>query len=110
MRYIAPIHGKLIQLASTDTFAPLNDTDTKFIQQVVGVFLYYARTIDSTMLAPISKISSRQAKPTQDLLKDVNHFLQYAAHHPDATLIYQESPMILTAHSDASFLQSWRIL
>jgi hypothetical protein len=56
------------------------------------------------MLTSISKISSKQAKPTEDLLKDVQHFLQYAAHHPDASITYTASDMILHADSDASFL------
>jgi hypothetical protein len=40
----------------------------KFLRQVVGVFLYYARSVDETMICSLNKIASRQAKPTEDLM------------------------------------------
>ncbi len=34
----------------------------------------------------------------------VKQFLDYASTHPDAIVTYQASDMVLTGHSDASFL------
>ena len=31
--------------------------ENKYIQRVVGIFLYYARTIDSTMLPALAQIA-----------------------------------------------------
>ena len=45
-----------------------------------------------------------QANPTQETLKKVREFLDYAATHPDAIITYQKSDMILAGDSDASYL------
>ena len=51
-------------LVHEDDGDPLNDKDKKFIQQVVGSFLYYARAVDMTILMALSEIASQQAAPT----------------------------------------------
>jgi hypothetical protein len=76
----------------------------KRIQQIIGVFLYYARAIDETMLAALNKLASQQADPTKELENDVDHFLQYAASYPSVSIIYKPSDMRLFVHSDASYL------
>ena len=76
----------------------------KFIRQVVGVFLYYVRAVDETMLCALNKIASRRAKPTDTLMKDVYRFLQYAASYPNGRLVFKASEMKLFIHSDASYL------
>ena len=93
------------QYELVDDSPPVTDPDQiKFIRQVVGVFLYYARSVDETMLCGLNKIASRQAKPTEDLMKDVHRFLQYAASFPNGQLVYKASKMKLFIHSDASYL------
>ena len=45
---------------------PLDETDQKkYVQRVLGSFLYYARVIDLTILHALSAIASEQAKPTE---------------------------------------------
>ena len=43
----------------------LDKKDKKFIQQVVGSFLYYARAVDMTILTALNAIASEQAAPTE---------------------------------------------
>ena len=50
---------------------PLNETDKKFIQQVLGSFLYYERAIDLTILHALSSIASKQSKPMERTMKGV---------------------------------------
>jgi hypothetical protein len=76
----------------------------KFIQEVIGVFLYYSRAVDSTMFTTINKLATRQCYPTLSLYNDVQHFLKYAASHPDGHVTFYPSNMILMVHSDASYL------
>jgi hypothetical protein len=102
--YIAPDYGQRSQLSTIDETAPLDARQTKFIQEVVGVLLFYARAVDPTMLCAISKISSAQAKPTAAVLRATEHLLHYAASHPAATITYHASDMRLVTHSDASYL------
>jgi hypothetical protein len=68
------------------------------------VFLYYARAVDPTMLCAVSKIGSAQACPTKAVLKATELLLQYAASHPDASIVYHASDMRLIVHTDASYL------
>ena len=74
------------------------------VQQIVGTFLFYARAIDNTMLPALNALSASQSKPTASTNKDIIQFLDYAATHPDATIRYHGSDMVLHVHSDASFL------
>jgi hypothetical protein len=93
------------QYEHTDESSPITDpAQMKFIRQVVRVFLYYSRAVDETMLCSLNKIASRQATPTDDLLKDVHRVLQYAASFPNGQLVYKASKMKLFIHSDASYL------
>jgi hypothetical protein len=74
------------------------------VQEIVGVFLYYARAVDPTMLVAVSKIGSQQALPTQAVLQATELLLQYAASHSTASIVYHASDMRLIVHTDASYL------
>ena len=87
---------------AADTSSPLDKAGKKFVQEVIGTFLYYARCVDSTMLTALGSLATQQANPTTTTLSKVKQFLDYAATHPDAIVTYQASNMVLAAHSDAS--------
>ena len=87
------------------------DDDTKLspkaikqLQQIVGTFLFYSRAVDPTMLTALSIITMEQTQGTQTTKEKAEHFLTYAATHPNATIKYYKSDMILKIHSDASYL------
>jgi hypothetical protein len=82
----------------------LNKEDKRYVQQVIGVFLFYGRAVDGTMLCPLNAIAMDQENPTQETLKKVRKFMDYAATHPDAIITYRKSDMILDGDSDASYL------
>jgi hypothetical protein len=102
--YTAPIYGSKVQYETTDTTAPLDADGTSFIQQISGTFLFYARAVDPTMRHALSSLSQQQAAPTESTQQEALHFLDYAASHPDATIRYRASDMVLAIHSDASYL------
>ena len=52
-------YGKNIQLE--DTAPHLNQKQTKYIQEVTMIFLYYTQAINSTMLTALSAIAMEQA-------------------------------------------------
>ena len=56
------------------------------------------------MICALGYLASQQANPTQDTMKKVKQFLDYALSNPDAIVTYQASDMVLTVHSDASYL------
>ena len=70
----------------------------------MGAFAWYAGATDPTMSKTLSSIAGRQAQATEDLEKEVKHFMDYCATHPDAVVRFMASEMILALHSGASYL------
>jgi hypothetical protein len=87
-----------------NTSALLPKEDKKFIQEVIGIFLYYARCVNSTMLVALGSIVTQQANPTENTMKQVPQFVDYASTHPDAIVTYHASNMVLAGHNNASYL------
>eukprot|EP00804_Cyclotella_cryptica_P008990 CCRYP_003099-RA/>CCRYP_003099-RA protein AED:0.27 eAED:0.27 QI:0/-1/0/1/-1/1/1/0/583 len=98
-------YGAKQQFVDTaDDSALLSNIDKTFIQEVIGVFLYYARAVDCTMLPALGSLATQQSAPTQNTMSKVHQFLDYAMTHPDAMITDRASNMILAVHSDASYL------
>jgi Reverse transcriptase (RNA-dependent DNA polymerase) len=103
--YVPPNYGKHQQEAPmVEPAVPLTAAETHELQEIVGVFLFYSRAVDPTMLTAINKIASRQAKPTSLIKQEVERFLQYANKWPNATMRVRASNMKLVCHSDGSYL------
>ena len=60
-----PDYEAKIQFAKLDTATPLSLVQIKYIERVVGKFLYYATAIDNTMLHTLNDIASSKSKGTQ---------------------------------------------
>ena len=84
----------------------LSKEEKKYVQQVVGNFLFYARAIDMTILLALSAIASNQANPTHATMQRVHQLLDYMTSHPKAIIRYYASDMILNVHSDASYMST----
>ena len=106
MVYTPPRYGLTTQTINDDgpPSAPLNAAQILRIQEVVGVFLYYARAVDPMMLTAINKIGSRQPTADTSILTDIDRFLQYASRWDSAKMRIHASDMQLQVHSDASYL------
>ena len=101
----APIYGKHRQYTKDPDSTPLLDKDeTKFVQSVVGALLYYGRAVEHPILVALNEISVQQQHPTQKVRKKVDQLLDFVATHPEATLRYHASDMILHVDSDAAYL------
>jgi hypothetical protein len=92
-----------------DASPPLDAADTKRVQEVLGTLLFYARAIDSTMLAAAGSIASQQAKGTKATMEAIIQLLNYYATHPVATIRYIASDMVLWVESDASYLTAPKV-
>jgi hypothetical protein len=53
---------------------------------------------------PLNDIAAEQTKATEKTQAATNQMLDYLATHPNATIRYHASDMILHIHSDASYL------
>jgi len=82
----------------------LSDEEIKEIQRIVGSILYYARAVDIMVLIALSSIASEQTRGTTNMMAKAKQLLDYLATHPDATIRFRASDMILNVHLDASYL------
>jgi hypothetical protein len=83
--------------------SPLNKEDTKYIQAVAGMLLYYGRAVDNTILPALSAITTEQAKPMEKTMETIKQLLDYCAMQEEAVISYKASKMILAVHSDAGY-------
>jgi hypothetical protein len=102
--YITPVYGTKTQYATKDETPPLTAKQCLTIQKETGSVLYYTRAVDPTILMPLNDIVTEQTKATEKTQAATNQLLDYLATHPDATIRYHASDMILHIHSDASYL------
>ena len=94
-----------MQFVEPDDDTPLLPEERiKFIQQVVGIFLYYTISIDNIVLVALSDIGSEQSRATSKTMDEVQQLLDHLKSNPNATISYHASGMILFIHSDASYL------
>ena len=56
------------------------------------------------MVVSLNKLYVHQNTGTKALTKSITHFLTYCADHPEATLEYKASDMVLYIHINASYL------
>ena len=73
------------------------------VQQIVGTLLHYGCAVNNTMLVALISLASAQTKITNKTSLDLTKLLNYASTHPNATLRYVSSDMILHIYSDASY-------
>ena len=100
-----PVYGKVRQYAiEKDTDPILNSADTKLVQQITGNLLYYARAIESPILPALNEIAHRQSTPTKNTMEKCTMLLDFCASHPNATIRYHASDMVLHIDTDAAYL------
>lgn len=102
--YTPPSYGNPSQKPACDTTAPLDPDDIKTLQEQVGSLLYYARSVDPTILPAVTTISSLQSKPTKAVAAAMTRLLHYCAAYPDNSIVFHACDMRLVIQSDASYL------
>jgi hypothetical protein len=75
----------------------------KLIQQNVGSILYYAHTINMTVLMALSSIAVEQPKTTKKTMGRSIQLLDYLASNSEAKVRYHASDMIMDIHFDISY-------
>ena len=103
------VYGAKAQISKPEDMSEiLSQAYKKFIQEVTGTFLYYARSVDSTMLPALGSIASQQANPTERTMLKAKQLLDYSAMQPNAIITYRASDKVLSGHSDASYLSEFK--
>ena len=104
-RWSFPAYGKRLQMAPDTYNSDIFDKKaTKRIQSIVGNMLYYARSVDPTMIWAINKILRVQSRSTQDTEEKARMLLEYVATYPNGIICYKASNMFLHVDSEASYL------
>jgi hypothetical protein len=89
-----PQYGAKVQLiAPMDECPRLTPAQITHLQQEIGTLLYYAWAVDSTMLVTLGCHNGQTTA-----------LAPIARTYPNAKVCFSASPMILTIHSDASYL------
>jgi len=89
-----------------DTSRPLGEKEIKAVQKIVGSILYYAQAVDMTVLMALSTIASEQMKGTEQTMEKALQVRDYLTTHPDATIRFRATDMVMNIHSDASHLSA----
>ena len=100
-----PQFGQRVQLTEPEDTSPQLDKEgIKRTMQIVGTLLFYGRMVDPTIMMALSDLSSAQSSATEETKSAIEKLLNYCGTHPDATIRFYSSDMMLKIHSDASYL------
>ena len=77
---------------------------TLYVQRFYGTFLYYSIAVRQTMLVALNAIDTSQAHIKPTTMGYIIWLFNYVATHPDSTLHYHASNMILHVSSNESYL------
>ena len=103
--YVPPKYGQFPQEVLPDNpYPPLTDAQKLELQEIIGVFLFYARAVDPLMITAVNKLGCIQAIATTQILEAVDRFMAYASRFSETKLAVRASDMKLYGHSDASYL------
>ncbi len=83
---------------------PFNKEETKYVQAVAGMLLYYARAVDSTILPALSSLTTKQAKLMQKMIEKVKQLLDYCTTQEEAIITYLVRKMIFCILSRCQIL------
>ncbi len=100
-----PVYSSKIQYTSDAKTSPLLEAPAiTRIQQIIGTLLFYGIAAHPTSLVALGSIASEQSTATENTQANIHRLFDYAASHPNATIRYYASGMVLYIHSDTSYL------
>ena len=87
-----------------DDKKPLSPEDILYVQGSVGTLLFYARSIDITMLFALDNKEEYQANGKISTTEAFKWILDYCNTHPNEKLRYKASDTRLKIHYDTLYL------
>jgi hypothetical protein len=82
----------------------LSQNVVNHLQQLGGTLMYYPIVLDTTLIIPVNVLASEKTRETSDTADKTIKLLNYCNTHPEATLHYHASDMIINIHSEVSHL------
>eukprot|EP00957_Ditylum_brightwellii_P096430 7344296-Ditylum_brightwellii.AAC.1 len=103
--HIKITYGPKGQLVSEKDTSPKVPKETiKYIQTALGIFLWYGQIIDLMLLPALNAISAQQVEPTVQMVKELDHFLNFMWTYPNTVVHFHTSNMSLHIHSNAAYM------
>ena len=102
--YQQPQYGQKVQYINEDDTKLIDDDRIHKIKQGVGSILYYQQAVAYDFTTSVTKLSSKQAKPTEKVWNDFLHLLNYANTWSESILTFYPSDMKLVLDGDVSYL------
>ena len=91
-----PKYAAKKQYASEGGTSPLLDAEgAKFIQRVIGKFLFMVRAVDNTLLHALGDLACQASKGTQQTWEATQHILQHIACNPTPAVGHRASNTFL---------------
>ena len=98
-------YSKKTQYATEPVHSPpLDDSVIKRAQAIIGVLLFYARSVNNKILVALIEIDTQQAAVTKRTNEAISQLLYYFPTYPNDGIVYHSSNMILDDHADAAYL------
>jgi hypothetical protein len=87
--HISKTYGAKVQHANLpDNSPPPDKAGKKFIEEVMGVFLYLAKAVDLTMLTMLSALALNKRHLQKKMMQKYLQFLEYTASQEDKIVTY----------------------
>ena len=80
-KHIPPQYGAKVQYIEDVNLPQLPPKDIKYIQKVIGKFLFMARAVDNTQLHALNELARTVSKGTSATMDAAIHLLNYIAAH-----------------------------
>jgi len=90
------------QMADKKNYEPADAQGKKFVERVLGKYLWLSQNGDPTYQLALLHMSTELARPTTRTVEAAKRIVGYAEKHPNRGILYRASDMILTIQSDAS--------
>ena len=90
----------------TDGSKPVGPEVINRVHKIFRSLLYYAISVDPTIIVSLSTLAIKQAKVTTQTIKNLHQLIDYLVTHPYANIRYYASNMIINVQSDVSCLSA----
>ena len=106
-----PVYGRRRKYANDpDTSSLLSQENKMCVEQVIRVFIYYARSVNLIILMALNLIAESQDSPTEKNFSRCTQLLDYLSWNSQAAIEYKSSDMKLWLHGYSAYLVSSKAL
>ena len=102
-KHTQPNYGCKVQYVKDKIEDALPADKIKYIQKVIGKFLFMARAVNNTLLHALNELASKAAKGTTSTWDEAIFLLNYISSNKRPRTRFSASDMVLQIDSDASF-------